>query len=85
MIPDIDIWRAAAHMTQCFRRDAASQATRCADELQAAGEVERVRDVEAHRSGDRAVAGSGAGRRRGEALTKASQQRRGHRVPRGQL
>jgi hypothetical protein len=40
MIPDIDIWRAAELMTQCFRRDAAAQAATCADELRAAGEVE---------------------------------------------
>jgi hypothetical protein len=40
MIPDLDIWRAAALMTQCFRRDAASQAAMCADELLAAGEVD---------------------------------------------
>jgi hypothetical protein len=40
MIPDIDIWRAAALMTQCFRRDAADQAEACADELLAAGEID---------------------------------------------
>jgi hypothetical protein len=40
MIPDIDIWRAAVLMTKCFRRGAASEAARCAAELQAAGEVD---------------------------------------------
>ena len=39
-IPDIDVWRAAALMTQCFRRDAEAQAAACADELLAAGKVE---------------------------------------------
>jgi hypothetical protein len=33
MIPDFDIWRAAAPMTQSFRRDAASQAAARADKL----------------------------------------------------
>jgi hypothetical protein len=40
LIPDIDIWRAAALMTQCFRREAASQAALCAEELLAAREVD---------------------------------------------
>jgi hypothetical protein len=40
MISGIDIWRAAALMTQCFRRDAADQASACAGDLLAAGEVD---------------------------------------------